>query len=202
MIAIGTFLRTKRVRHLYRYRAGGPKNSWRWRQRQRERRSGRPGAWFRDRPEANENRVGLWGHAIVLGTTDRRLKAAVAQVPTMDGYATGLRRAAPEAAADLEAGSPPMTAHSSGANRPRPMGRSRSPARPVEGVDQAIGVRDEPVVLLRERAAPPGEGVVLRDEVRAPGVDLMPKICELGVEAADLRVHRLEPRAGAVEPGL
>src|SRR6266850_1165581 len=79
---------------------------------------------------------------------------------------------------------------------------SRSPARPVEGVDQAIGVRDEPVVLLRERAAPPGEVVVLRDEVRAPGVDLTPKICELGVEAADLRVHRLELRAGAVEPGL
>src|SRR3989442_3125251 len=79
---------------------------------------------------------------------------------------------------------------------------SRSPARPVEGVDQAIGVRDEPVVLLRERAAPPGEGVVLRDEVRAPGVDLTAKICELGVEAADLRVRGLEPRAGAVEPGL
>ena len=43
---------------------------------------------------------------------------------------------------------------------------------------------------------------MLRDEVRAPGVDLTPKICELGVEAADLRVHGLEPRAGAVEPGL
>jgi hypothetical protein len=81
-------------------------------------------------------------------------------------------------------------------------GRARSPARPVEGVDQAIGVRDEPIVLLRERAAPPGEGVVLRDEVRAPGVDLTPKIGELGVEAADLRVHGLEPRAGVVEPGL
>jgi hypothetical protein len=38
------------------------------------------------------------------------------------------------------------------------------------------GVCDEPVVLLRERAAPPGEGVVLRDEVRAPGVDLTRKI--------------------------
>src|SRR2546426_12046646 len=81
-------------------------------------------------------------------------------------------------------------------------GRSRSPARPVEGVDQAIGVRDEPVVLLRERATPPCEGVVLRDEIRAPSVDLTPKICELGVEAADLRAHGLEPRAGAVEPGL
>ena len=43
---------------------------------------------------------------------------------------------------------------------------------------------------------------MLRDEVRAPGVNLTPKIGELGVEAADLRVHGLEPRAGAVEPGL
>src|SRR4029077_14176126 len=78
----------------------------------------------------------------------------------------------------------------------------RSPARPVEGVDQAIGVRGEPAVLLPERAAPLGEGVVLRDEVCAPGVDLTPKIGELGVEAADLRFHRRELRAGAVEPGL
>src|SRR5213593_1506028 len=88
------------------------------------------------------------------------------------------------------------------AGRPRPTGRSRSPARPVEGVDQAIGVRDESVVLLRERATPPGEGVVLRDEVRAPGVDLTPEVGEVGVEAPDLRVHGLELRAGAVEPGL
>ena len=43
---------------------------------------------------------------------------------------------------------------------------------------------------------------MLRDEVRAPDVDLTPKIGELGVEAADLRVHGLEPRAGVVEPGL
>ena len=42
---------------------------------------------------------------------------------------------------------------------------------------------------------------MLRDEIRAPSVDLTPKICELGVEAADLRAHGLEPRAGAVEPG-
>src|SRR5437773_11509453 len=75
-------------------------------------------------------------------------------------------------------------------------GRSHSPARPVEGVDQAIGVRDEPVVLLRERAAPPGEGVVLRDEIRAPGVDLTPKVGERGVEAADLGVHGLETAGG------
>jgi dienelactone hydrolase len=43
------------------------------------------------------------GHAIVLGATDRRLKAVVAKVPTIDGYASGLPRVAPEVVADLEA---------------------------------------------------------------------------------------------------
>jgi uncharacterized protein len=62
-----------------------------------------------DRSEVDEDRVGLWGtsfaggHAIVLGATDRRLKAVVAQVPTTDGHAAGLRRVAPDASADLEA---------------------------------------------------------------------------------------------------
>jgi cephalosporin-C deacetylase-like acetyl esterase len=66
-------------------------------------------SYLQDRPEVDENRVGLWGtsfaggHAIVLGATDRRLKAVVAQVPTIDGHASGLRRVAPEAVADLEA---------------------------------------------------------------------------------------------------
>src|SRR5882672_11095176 len=131
MIAIGTFLRAKRVHHLYLYRIHiGPK-VWR-----------------------------------IAGAVRRgNVKGAAA------GYS-------------------------------RPTGRSRSPARPVEGVDQAIGVRDESVVLLCERAAPPGDGVVLRDEIRAPGVDLTAEVGELGVEAADLRLHGLGLRAGAVEPGL
>jgi uncharacterized protein len=66
-------------------------------------------SYLQARPEVDENRVGLWGtsyaggHAIVLGATDRRLKAVVAQVPTIDGYASGLRRVAPEAVANLEA---------------------------------------------------------------------------------------------------
>jgi uncharacterized protein len=66
-------------------------------------------SWLQERPEVDENRVGLWGtsfaggHAIVLGATERRIKAVVAQVPTIDGYATGLRRVAPEAVAALEA---------------------------------------------------------------------------------------------------
>src|SRR5262249_57043309 len=80
--------------------------------------------------------------------------------------------------------------------------RSSSPARPVERLDQAVGVRDESIVLVRERAAPPGNGVVVRDEIRAPGVDLTPKIGQLGVEATDLRVHGLEPSAGVVQARL
>jgi fermentation-respiration switch protein FrsA (DUF1100 family) len=53
-------------------------------------------------------RIGLWGtsysggHAIVLGATDRRLKAVVAQVPTIDGFASGQRRVNPGAVAALE----------------------------------------------------------------------------------------------------
>jgi uncharacterized protein len=66
-------------------------------------------SYLQNRPEVDENRIGLWGtsfaggHAIVLGATDRRLKAVVAQVPTIDGYASGLRRVPPEAVASLEA---------------------------------------------------------------------------------------------------
>jgi fermentation-respiration switch protein FrsA (DUF1100 family) len=66
-------------------------------------------SYLQNRPEVDENRIGLWGtsyaggHAIVLGATDRRLKAVVAQVPTIDGYASGLRRVPPEAVANLEA---------------------------------------------------------------------------------------------------
>jgi uncharacterized protein len=53
-------------------------------------------------------RIGIWGtsysggHAVVLGATDRRIRAVVAQVPTIDGYASGLRRVPPEAVAGLE----------------------------------------------------------------------------------------------------
>src|SRR5262249_48005904 len=60
-------------------------------------------------PAVDADRIGLWGtsyaggHAIVLGATDRRLKAVVAQVPTISGYQQGLRRVPPEALAVLEA---------------------------------------------------------------------------------------------------
>jgi hypothetical protein len=38
----------------------------------------------------------------VLGATDRRLKAVVAQVPTISGFEQGLRRVAPDGIAALE----------------------------------------------------------------------------------------------------
>ena len=66
-------------------------------------------SYLQDRPEVDERRIGLWGtsfaggHAIVLGATDRRLKAIVSQVPTIDGHASGLRRVPAEAVAELEA---------------------------------------------------------------------------------------------------
>ena len=65
-------------------------------------------SYLQDRPEVDEDRIGLWGtsfaggHAIVLGATDRRLKAIVSQVPTIDGPLAGARRVPPEAVAGLE----------------------------------------------------------------------------------------------------
>jgi cephalosporin-C deacetylase-like acetyl esterase len=60
------------------------------------------------RPEVDPRRIGVWGtsyaggHAIVLGATDRRLRCAVAQVPTISGYEQGLRRVPPDSVAALE----------------------------------------------------------------------------------------------------
>ncbi len=61
-------------------------------------------------PAVDPDRIGLWGtsyaggHAIVLGATDRRLHAVVAQVPTISGYEQSLRRVPPHEVAALEAG--------------------------------------------------------------------------------------------------
>ena len=60
-------------------------------------------------PAVDPDRIGLWGtsyaggHAIVLGATDRRLRAVVAQVPTISGYQQSLRRVPPDQVAALEA---------------------------------------------------------------------------------------------------
>src|SRR5271156_3724930 len=58
-------------------------------------------SYLESHPAVNADRIGLWGtsyaggHALVLGATDRRLKAVVAQVPTISGYEQSLRRGAP-----------------------------------------------------------------------------------------------------------
>jgi cephalosporin-C deacetylase-like acetyl esterase len=60
-------------------------------------------------PEVDADRIGLWGssyaggHAIVLGATDRRLRAVVSQVPTTSGYQQSLRRVPPDQVPALEA---------------------------------------------------------------------------------------------------
>ena len=65
--------------------------------------------YLENHPAVDADRIGLWGtsyaggHALVLGATDRRLKAVVAQVPTISGYEQGLRRVAPDRVAALEA---------------------------------------------------------------------------------------------------
>ncbi|WP_128642949.1 alpha/beta hydrolase [Rhodococcus opacus] len=65
-------------------------------------------SYLESRPEVAADRIGLWGtsyaggHALVLGATDCRLKAVVAQVPTISGFEQGRRRVAPEAAEALE----------------------------------------------------------------------------------------------------
>jgi cephalosporin-C deacetylase-like acetyl esterase len=65
--------------------------------------------FLENQPEVDARRIGLWGtsyaggHAIVLGATDRRLRAVVAQVPTISGFEQGLRRIPPDGVAALEA---------------------------------------------------------------------------------------------------
>ncbi|MEV5775293.1 CocE/NonD family hydrolase [Streptomyces antimycoticus] len=65
--------------------------------------------YLESRPEVDADRIGLWGssyaggHAIVLGATDRRLKAVVAQVPTISGFEQSRRRVTPDNIVALDA---------------------------------------------------------------------------------------------------
>jgi len=66
-------------------------------------------SFLESHPAVDADRIGLWGtsyaggHAIVLGATDRRVRAVVAQVPTISGYQQSLRRVPPEQVPILEA---------------------------------------------------------------------------------------------------
>ncbi|MFF3256684.1 alpha/beta hydrolase [Actinacidiphila glaucinigra] len=65
-------------------------------------------SYLESRPEVDAARIGLWGtsysggHAIVLGATDRRLRAVVSQVPTISGFDQGQRRVSPDAVTGQE----------------------------------------------------------------------------------------------------
>ncbi|MCW2285190.1 fermentation-respiration switch protein FrsA (DUF1100 family) [Rhodoblastus acidophilus] len=65
--------------------------------------------WLRMQPEINSEGIGLWGtsysggHVILLGGQDRRVKCVVAQVPTISGLQTFLRRVPPGAVASVRA---------------------------------------------------------------------------------------------------
>jgi fermentation-respiration switch protein FrsA (DUF1100 family) len=66
-------------------------------------------SYLESHPTVDPDRIGLWGtsyaggHAIVLGATDRLLRAVVAQVPTISGYQQSLRRVPPDQVPALEA---------------------------------------------------------------------------------------------------
>ena len=58
--------------------------------------------WLGLQDGIDAERIGLWGssysggHALLLGATDRRLRCVVAQVPTISGHQSFLRRVAPD----------------------------------------------------------------------------------------------------------
>jgi uncharacterized protein len=66
-------------------------------------------SFLESQPTVDPDRIGLWGtsyaggHAIVLGATDRRLRAVVAQVPTISGYQQSLRRVPPDQVTAVDA---------------------------------------------------------------------------------------------------
>ncbi|MGY3303213.1 fermentation-respiration switch protein FrsA (DUF1100 family) [Pseudomonas sp. PvR086] len=65
-------------------------------------------SFLEDQDAVDAKRIGLWGtsysggHALVLGATERRLRAVVAQVPTISGFEQGLRRIPPDAVVAIE----------------------------------------------------------------------------------------------------
>jgi dienelactone hydrolase len=65
-------------------------------------------SFLESQPEVDATRIGIWGtsyaggHVIVLGATDRRIRAVASQVPTISGFEQGLRRIPADAIAGLE----------------------------------------------------------------------------------------------------
>jgi uncharacterized protein len=59
-------------------------------------------SWISQRPEVDPNRIGVWGssysgaHVLHLAAFDKRIKAAVSQVPLVDGWANAQRLMRPD----------------------------------------------------------------------------------------------------------
>ena len=64
-------------------------------------------SWVSQRPEVDPNHIGVWGssysggHVLHLGAFDRRIKAVVAQVPLVDGWANAERLMRPDVFAEF-----------------------------------------------------------------------------------------------------
>lgn len=113
-------------------------------------------SYLESRPEVDADRIGLWGssyaggHAIVLGATDRRLRAVVSQVPTISGYQQSLRRVPPDQVAALEAGF---------VDADRRVFRGEAPpTQAVVGADPAVvaAYRSPDAVAFFTQPTPPG----------------------------------------------
>jgi cephalosporin-C deacetylase-like acetyl esterase len=127
-------------------------------------------SFLESQPFVDPDRIGLWGssyaggHAIVLGATDRRLRAVVAQVPTISGYQQGLRRVAPDQVPVLEAafadderqqfhGAPPVTQAVVSADPSVPAAYRSPDAIEFYTQPAPAGVWDNVVTLRSTRAA-------------------------------------------------
>jgi len=127
-------------------------------------------SFLKSQPFVDSARIGLWGssyaggHAIVLGATDRRLRAVVAQVPTISGHQQGLRRVAPDQVPVLEAafadderqqfhGAPPVTQAVVSADPSVPAAYRSPDAIEFYTQPAPAGVWDNVVTLRSTRAA-------------------------------------------------
>lgn len=127
-------------------------------------------SFLENHPAVDAQRIGLWGssyaggHAIVLGATDRRLRAVVAQVPTISGYQQSLRRVAPDQVPALEAafadderqqfhGAPPATQAVVSADPAVPAAYRSADAVAFYNQPAPEGVWENSVTLRSSRAA-------------------------------------------------
>jgi len=127
-------------------------------------------SFLEGQPFVDPARIGLWGssyaggHAIVLGATDRRLRAVVAQVPTISGYQQSLRRVPPDQVPALEAafadderqqfhGAPPATQAVVSADPAVPAAYRSADAVAFYNQPVPEGVWENAVTLRSNRAA-------------------------------------------------